>query len=289
MSGTMTSNARRRRRAPLHAVLLLGATGCFLPIRHTEPASPAILGELRRSDGTPASNVPIVLSTTSGGGACRHAAARTVTDSAGRFAFARTMVQRRGYLIFPAIERFGVGYQLCADTGGVALQHVFGGRTLQPSVTDTVACLAWRHDDAERFACRSRWVPRLVEGGAWDDAGARGSYRLILALEERRRRGHRRPMPIAVAYAQWVEHAGAVQRVRATLELPLSREVDHVHSVALMERDGRWHAALAATRSGRLGGTSWVQVELPLGAPGRVGPAEVRRATHADLRGGDHE
>src|SRR5688500_18199285 len=102
----------------LAACVLCGALictqACFLPLPYTESGSPPLTGVIHRQDGTPASALLVAVSATYDDSTCARARASTTTDSAGRFTLPRTFIRRRGFLLFPAFERFSNSYTLCS-------------------------------------------------------------------------------------------------------------------------------------------------------------------------------
>src|SRR5688500_1451974 len=117
----------RPRISAMLALIALGAAGCILPVSYTHPASPAVIGWYRRSDGTPAAGARVVVTTDGDGRACRRPLGVGITDSAGVFQLAPAMVQRRGVWLVPAFERFTNDYWICVSSADSVLFMAYRG------------------------------------------------------------------------------------------------------------------------------------------------------------------
>lgn len=143
---------------------VLAMSGCYLPIPYLEATSPALVGDYRRSDGTPAAGRPIAVSTAVGDAACSQGLARSVTDSMGRFALRASQTRHRGMWVIPAIEKFGLQYHLCVGVGGNLLRSSFDGIwSLNPKAPpDTLACIEGQRAQVQCTARGRHYVSRAA-------------------------------------------------------------------------------------------------------------------------------
>ena len=108
-------------------ILTLALTGCVLPLNVTESGSPALVGIIRRDDGTPAIGARVAITNDQGRRSCAHTSARTFTDSAGVFRFPPTTRVQRWVMIVPAFERFFNWYGVCAGPTDSVLELAYNG------------------------------------------------------------------------------------------------------------------------------------------------------------------
>lgn len=132
-----------RLRSARRVLVVLALFGCYLPIPYSESTSPALVGDYRRSDGTPAVGRAIAVSTADGDAACSQGLARTVTDSGGRFGLRASGNRHRGMWVIPAIETFGLRYHLCVGVGDSTLRSAFDGMWASnpEAPPDSIACI----------------------------------------------------------------------------------------------------------------------------------------------------
>jgi hypothetical protein len=253
------------------SLLALGATACLpLPIPHTEQITPHVVGELRRSDGSPLVDTPVALTVWDHDTSCANAVIRRSTDSAGHFALPATKVRKHIFWLTlmenPARSTF---YWLCAGTtdsaGEAALRHRTG--IWGHLDGDSLACLEWVWLERLRVTCNTEREQRFVTRGDWTDGGTGGTYRVIIAEEEKGLRAH--------WYAQWLEssRSAAFVTVRAMAEVPadLADKTWYLTTaswVPIASTNGRWYLTVPSIKRTLWGNTRWLRFEL--GPPGHM-------------------
>ena len=153
-----------RRRSAISVVGLIGLFGCWLPISYVEATSPALVGQYRRFDGTPAAGRTIAVSTADGDSYCAHALASGLTDSTGRIALPASATRHRGIWVVPAIERFGLNYHLCVGVADGSLRSAFDGIwSLNPKAPpDTLSCVEGQTAEVTCTARGRRYAERTA-------------------------------------------------------------------------------------------------------------------------------
>lgn len=123
-------------RAPLAAGCLAAVlyAGC-VPIPNTVALSPAVTGTLKRDDRTPVAGAPLTLSVEYADSTCASPALRTLTDSAGRFAF--PAVTRRERFTAVLFERL-LCYSVCGGAAAGPMYHACFLHSVPPA--DTLSC-----------------------------------------------------------------------------------------------------------------------------------------------------
>jgi len=137
--------------ASLSALLPLLCLSC-LPIPHSVPVSPALVGIYRADDGPPLTGRRIVIAKDS---TCAAPTASAVTDSVGAFAFAGTR-HRYSYIILLPYDPVAPSYFFCAGTPD-SLRPIFQGQNYSTSLPDTLVCTETRQADLPRTRCRG-WL-----------------------------------------------------------------------------------------------------------------------------------
>jgi hypothetical protein len=121
----------------LGLTLLLG--GC-LPIRWSEPLSPAVVGVYRDRAGRPVAGVEVAVATQYGGQSCARPAVEATTDSAGGFQLPATDRPHR-YLALWSVDQELRPYSFCAGASD-ALRLVFRGeRAWRGEQVDSIVCV----------------------------------------------------------------------------------------------------------------------------------------------------
>ena len=143
---------------------LLGLLGCFLPIPYAEATSPALIGDYRRIDGTPAAGRPIAVTTAAGDSDCVQARVSSITDSAGHFGLRASETRHRGIWVIPAIEHLALNYHLCVGAGDGILRSAFDGIwSLDPKgPPDTLSCIEAQRAEVRCTARGRRYVRRAT-------------------------------------------------------------------------------------------------------------------------------
>ena len=256
-------NASRATTVALLPALVLGAaTACIpLPIPHMAQATPPVTGTLYASDGTPVAGERVAATDHERDRSCTRAGGRAITDARGRFAMPEVKVRRRIFW-FTMMENFGMtGYWLCAGPADSAMGTAPRQRSNVAGhfLGDTVACLEWRWREAERLACNSSRLDRVVTGGTWSEGGSSGWYRLILHGDYDAR-----------VFVQWVEPgpAGTPLDVRATAELPTGDPVETWYGTQLAGRADRWRVTVSSMKKTKWGNERLLRFEL--GPPGVI-------------------
>jgi len=272
----------------------VATAGCFLPVNFTEPASPALVGIVRRSDGTPpAAGVRVAVSGDYRDETCARASERGATDAAGFVRLRATTVRVRWIMIIPPFERFVNFYRLCVGTtttttttdarpaavydGYVSLGYKYEDNVGAP---DTVRCLEWEWQARTRLTCAGPRNRETVQtGGSWvEPGGASGYYRLITTVDEKDA-GSRG------VFLQWVQRsdAGVPERVRETIELPLAPRFLALEEARLWLRPGLLPCVSVASTGKSPRRFAWhnprLVTVLELGPPG-----ETRERASCDMR-----
>jgi hypothetical protein len=255
--------------------ILMGIQGCFLPVPFNESGSPPLAGVVQRSDGRPWAGRRIAVSNTYDDSTCAEARAFATTDSAGRFELPRTIVRRRGILLFPAFERFSNMFVLCGSTSAdTALRGIYDGRVPLgvDAPSQTIYCFEWVWQSEDRTTCSTREESKVIEGGRWTADGRRGRYRLLITEELAPARGYDRPVPRPHAYVLWIEETtagvtlGAVEVVR----LPIDDKVTALTHVELLERNSRFYANFPGYKKTFMNDFAEGELRFELGPPGQV-------------------
>jgi hypothetical protein len=264
------------RRTAISTALLVGTTGCFLPIPFTEGVSPPLAGRYVTSAGLPIVGRHIAVSTGWSDSTCTRATQRTSTDSAGRFFLERTTIRRRGVLLFPAIERFGNSYWLCVGASDSTLGPLYAGygSLNERAPLDSVSCVQWQWDARPRTTCTGSRQHVIAAGGHWSDGHTDGFYRIILTEEPISVRPCKNRFDCPHAYLQWIEDPGTGPPfiVRATVDLDLDPKITALHAAYVRQRDGRTYAVLSGTRPKFMSDFASIDVRFDLGPPGAVTP-----------------
>jgi hypothetical protein len=252
----------------LVAQLLTAA--CYLPVHYTEPGSPMLTGTLLDSDGHPVAGARVAITPhTYDDKHCRRATVYATTDSAGRFGFQSTTVERKGIWLVPAIERFFSSYAICTGANDSTLHIAYLGRVqLQPEriPPDTVSCLQWIWDGRTRSVCSGSAETPVQTGGHWSDSTGSGYYRLIDSGPgwEGRESG---------VFLQWVQvdRPSGAETVRRTMTFPLAPKLLSVSARLVSPQDEA--SCVRVRSSGRplhwySAGPRKVDVSLELGPPG---------------------
>lgn len=145
----MRTSGRSSLALPMIACVVL-FVGC-VPIPNTRTVSPAVLGIVRRADGTPAAGVPLALSTTHDDVTCTQASLRTATGADGRFEFAKT--RRREKWLAVLFDRI-LCYNVCGGPAGSDAMYT-GCFMRHVPTADSIAC-------AESAAPSSGGAPRTT-------------------------------------------------------------------------------------------------------------------------------
>ncbi|MFL5562944.1 MAG: carboxypeptidase-like regulatory domain-containing protein [Gemmatimonadaceae bacterium] len=252
---------------------LIALAGCYLPVHFVEPASPLLSGTYLGSDGQPVAGARVaVTSHTYDDAHCRRATVRATTDSAGRFHFQSTTIERKGILLVPAIERFFNAYAICTGATDSSLRIAYIGRVpLRAELVppDTVSCLQWMWEGRARSVCSGSSENPVQVGGSWSDGSSNGYYRLINTGPgwDGRESG---------VFLQWVERDArdGAQIVRQTIAFPLAPKLLDV-SAALISPPGR-SACVRVRSAGRpRHWYSWDQTRLDVSV--ELGPPGVSR------------
>ena len=219
------------------SAIALSLTGCIpIPIPHTAQVTPAAVGELRRSDGTPSALVSVALTASSRDTSCAKAAVQRVTDSSGRFDIPAAR-QRKTIVWLTLMENLGLTqYWLCAGASDSAGHLTYRSRTsvLGHLDGDSLKCLEWAWRETPRVTCENARGQQIVTRGAWTQGTSAGTYRMILAEDDEW--GHStRP------FIQWLEvpSAGGPLVVRGVAVLPVMVGGDYLTEIVLI--GGRWH------------------------------------------------
>lgn len=194
----------------------LGLCGC-VPIPNQVRVTPAVVGELRRSDGSTSGHIPIAL-TGYRDKSCSKPTIYRVTDSVGRFRMPATEQRSSVLMIWqhgPLPDR--IPYHLCAGGVDSAGQVIYRSRTEIHGFIggDSLNCLEWYWYQQVRVTCEPKAGERIVTSGRWTDGTGSGTYRMILADEVWGGGFH--------PFIQWLETgptAGSIV-VRAIVELPI--------------------------------------------------------------------
>lgn len=144
----MRTSGRSSLALPMIACAVL-FVGC-VPIPNTKTVSPAVVGTVRRADGTPAAGVPLALSTDRDS-TCTRASLRTASDAEGRFEFAKT---RRREKWLPVLFERLLCYNVCGGPAAGDLIYEACALHYVPAV-DSIAC-------AESTAPASGGAPRTT-------------------------------------------------------------------------------------------------------------------------------
>jgi hypothetical protein len=254
--------------------LTFGAMGCWLPIHYREAGSPPLVGNVRRSDGSPAVGTRVAVTSDWRDATCDRAITRGATDSTGLFRLQPTIVERRGILLIPPIERFSTGYYVCVGVPDDSMMRlVYGGSMpitdkLVTTAPEPVACLQWMWDARSHITCARRGETALQAGGGWRDGAGAGYYRVIVGPSGVNTRDQR-------VFLQWVQHADSGRRdvVRAMIAVPLApRIIDLSVEELLVHSTGGVCVTVHTTSKPR--GISWdvdrEQIALELGLPGQT-------------------
>jgi hypothetical protein len=267
----------------------LAIAGCILPVSYSEPGSPEVVGQLRRSDGTPAAGARIVVTADGDDAACGRPLGVGTTDADGVFRLAPTRVQRRGIWLVPAIEHFANTYWICVGVVDSLLHMAYRGATSlrgnPASATDSLTCLEWAWQDSARVTCAGPMEKRSIQtGGRWTDGTRSGVYRLIVVEPQWRVRD-------AGVFVQWVEQpaAGSPEIVRQIVAIPLIAKPLGIDEARLWpDRAGR--AACVSVESTGEATSFWTwdtpreRAAFVLGAPGETRPvAHCADATEGTL------
>ena len=273
-SWTTTTSWRLQRHTIVALFLLPSVAGCPVPIAYTETISPPVVGTYYRSDGTPASGVPIALSPGWNDTWCTHTPLRTTSDSAGAFRFPSTQERYRVFWVIPNLDRAPASYSLCV-TAGVTLRPAYQGYGSRKAgaPADSLSCLEWSWEDRTRILCSSTKERTVVTGGYWRDSNSTGWYRLLLTVEPTRVKRHRTLVQLPHLFVQWIEATsnGIPFRVRTTAEVPLGSDAISLQHMAIENVGDKWYANLYGYKkrtflnTAALGSTSY-----ELGPPGQA-------------------
>jgi len=242
--------------------VVLAAFGC-IPVKWTEPGSPAISGRIRSADGSPAVGLRVTISP-SPNADCRHPRAETITDASGRFTLPATELEHRFVVLVP-IEKFMQYYTLCGGADSASMFAVYEGSIpahVSPTKEDVVSCVAWPWRAETELACSSDVVDKrgrrhdlqpFLVGGWWSVAGAQGSYRVIPLKGP----GVLHPR----LFVQWVRDSSVVESVELTSLTHMKELVDPT----LSDEHGTW-----CVIADGLDGSAFHSLVFELGAPGQV-------------------
>lgn len=251
------------------AFVQLVTAACYLPAHFTETASPLLTGTLLDSEGRAIRGARIAITPhTYDDKHCRRASVHATTDSAGRFGFQSTTVERKGIWLIPAIERFSNYYSICIGASDSSLRIAYLGSVslhvarIEP---DSVSCLQWSWEGRARAVCSGSSETPVHEGGHWSDATGSGFYRLIDL-------GPGWSGRESGVFLQWVQvdSVSSTQVVRQTMTFPLAPKMLDIRAT-LGSVDGA--PCVRVRSSGRpLHWYSWgpqrTDVSLELGPPG---------------------
>jgi len=256
--------------------LSLGTTGCFLPVRITERASPPITGDFMRSDGSPAAGMRIAVTDSYRKDACQRSRLRTTVDSAGAFVLPGMTREVHWVLIMPPVERFSTAYRFCVGTSDSTLRLAYEGySSLDPHAPgDTLSCFQWDWQGLVRINCTKSSKNAIITGGRWATTNTEGFYRLIPTKEGPFKGpdgNHKRPRLVV----QWVEPAAGDHpiTVRAAVEVPSGEKYRGLEELRKphfwQQSSGWWCLTVQSTRYKNVGnGDEMLWYEL--GPPGEV-------------------
>jgi hypothetical protein len=246
---------------------VIGATGCVpFPVKHTEMVSPDVTGIVRDADGTPMSGIPVAVTGSHNDIACTAPSAHGMTDSAGRFHLA--VAYKRTHILW-LMENFGaIGYWICTGAPATVATQQAAAMTARTNINgwmrgDTLDCVAWTLRELPHVSCNGPLNQHgMFTFGAWRDARDSGTYRLLLADDEKWGFAKR-------AVVQWVvlsrSDSSAGPRVRATLDLPTG---DAVQGASYAVRDGHVIARVESVRPTKGNHRNYLAFEL--GGPGEA-------------------
>ena len=146
-------------RAIVVAAVVGSVTACVpLPISHTDVLAPALIGHVQRNSGTPASALPISVSTSE---RCDRPIARGITDSSGGFRIAES-TKRERWLWLTMFDFGQRPYWVCAGERD-SIRIIYEGRIplqVTSQIVDSLECrMDAPFDDARRIApCGGRLV-----------------------------------------------------------------------------------------------------------------------------------
>jgi hypothetical protein len=245
-----------------------------LPIPHTKQVTPQVTGRLHQSNGRPSSGVSIALTASAKDTARSRPAIRTTTDAADAFQVPFTE-ERKGILWLTLMENPGgiTTYWLGASATDPVREPAHRRRTyiVGHKDGDTLQCLDWVWKQEARVTCNTEDAARMLVGGTWVEGVDSGTYRVILAEDDRYASAFR-------GFVQWIVPAstGRPDTIRAITELPVGPQIAGERSgPTLAQEDGRWYLTVLSTRPTKWGNKRWLRFEL--GPPGQVRQVQAAR------------